>query len=310
MSRLLISILLLVSIVSCRPVYFSETVIYRDEVPHPEKVIRLDLSSQDLKILPSDIYRYKNLKFLNLSNNPNLDLASIGAFLTEIDGLEVLKLDSNGLNSLPSWIEQLSGLKHISLSYNQGLNLEVAFMHLKHLPFLEKLNLSHNGLTQIPKSIGNLKYLNTIILSYNEIKDAASYSNLAKLRALKFLWLDHNSIEVLPLNIGELDQISELYLDNNQIGFLPAEIENCKGLHILYLGNNRFKELPNEILSMKIYLLAIYGNEIKTISESYQNMKTPMKILILDKNYLDKEQQKVAKKSFTGFFVLSMKNQQ
>ena len=310
MIRLLLFISVFISMLSCNPIYYSNTVIYSSEELEQDKVVRLDLSNQNLNKLPNDITKFKNIKFLNLSNNPNLDFSSIGVVLIGFKHLEVLKLDSNRLEDLPAWAGQFLGIKHISLSYNQELNLSKAFMYLKHLPSLEKLNLSHNGLTKIPESISGLTHLKNVRLSYNAINDAHSYSNLSKLSKLKFLWLDNNNIEVLPKNIGELSQITELYLGDNTIKTLPKEIVGCKKLRILYLGNNQFDDLPDEILTMKLYMLVLYGNQIKYIPKSYKKLKNPLSILILDKNYLDKKQQKIAKKYFTGFFMLSFKNQQ
>jgi Leucine-rich repeat (LRR) protein len=310
MIRLVLLISVIISLASCSSTYTSKTVEYTTTEKSPKKVIRLDLSKHDLEHLPSDFNKYENLKFLNLSNNPNLDFASIGEFLIKLKSLEVLKLDSNGLNSLPIGLEQIMSIKHISLSNNSELDFDETFLRLKHLPFLEKINLSHNKLTQLPSSVAELQELKNIRLSYNMIKDSASLYNLSRLSKLKFLWLDHNRISVLPKTIGDLSQISELYLGDNSIKTLPQRITNCKNLRILYLGNNQFDHLPNEVLDMKLRMLVLYGNNISNIPQSYKNLKSSFKILILDNNYLDDVQQKVAKKYFTGFFMLSLKNQQ
>lgn len=309
MTRNLIYILLMLGFASCRPVYFSETVKYISDEQNHAKVVRLDLSHQNLKSLPDDFEQYENLKFLNLSNNPDLQLDNIGNQLVNLKKLKVLQLDSNNLLELPKWVGQLKSIKNISLVYNPQLNYSKSLNNLNTLKGLKKLNLSYNNLLELPESITGLTQLKNLRLSHNKINDSNSFKRLARLENLKFLWLDNNLIVTLDPEIGALSQVSELYLDNNQLGFLPKEIASCKKLHILYLGNNRFKELPDEILSMNIYMLAIYGNEISTIPVTYQKMRTPMKIILLDNNRLDIEQQKIAKKSFIGFFVMSIKNQ-
>ena len=310
MSRFILFITILIGITSCRPLYYSETVVYSTDEQHPKKVVRLDLSGLNLKELPPDFDKYSQLKYINLSNNSNLDFDKMKDQLVGLSNLQVLQLDSNNLTELPDWMSQLAALKNLSLSDNPNLNFNKAFKQLKSLLQLEKLNLSNNNLVEFPESIIELQQLKNLRLSFNKFNTETSLNNISKLNRLKFLWLDNNRISILPASIGELSQISELYLGENQIKVLPQQIKDCKKLRILYLGNNEFKILPDEILDMKIYLLAIYGNQIYNISESYKRCKAPMKILILDNNYLNKEQQLLAKKYFSGAFVLSLKNQQ
>ncbi|MBL4669796.1 MAG: hypothetical protein JKY30_11105 [Flavobacteriales bacterium] len=305
----LLFILLSVITVSCNHTYFSDTVIYDASQQKHEKVIRLDLSGENLQQLPEDIEQYINLRFINLSNNPKLDLTAAFEQLKNLTNLTVLKLDSNGLEELPSNINHIVLLQNLSLSYNPTLNLDKALKQLSSLTYLTALNLSHNNIVEIPESVSGLVQLKNIRLSDNNINSSLTYSRLAKIDELKFLWLDHNNIKELPVSVGELTQIRELYLGNNSLKNLPKEIENCDKLCVLYLGGNEFKDLPNEILETKLRMLVMYGNQITTIPKSYKKIKPPLSILVLDNNYLNFEQQKIATKYFTGFFLLSMKNQ-
>ena len=310
MSKVIV-ILVALCLVSCHPIYFGETVTYSANQTNYNKIYRLDLSHQNLRELPTDIGKFTNLTFINLSNNPSLDLEEAFKALARLTELTVLILDSNELHILPQNIGQLTSIKHISLVYNPAIKLEDTFNQLQTLPNFTTLNLSHNNLNEIPENIKTNLHLSNLRLSYNSINTSTSISRLATVKKLKYLWLDHNDIEKLPAEIGELTQMSELYLGNNAISELPNEIEKCNNLCVLYLGDNQFKSLPEQIIDMRIlYMLVIYGNKISEISEDFQKLKSPLAILVLDKNKLSSEQIKIAKKYFTGFFLLSVKNQE
>ena len=309
MNRLL-TIILTLLLVSCNTSYYAKNVKYNKEFNRPEKVIRLNLSHHQLKELPEDILEYKNLKSINLSRNPEFNLDSTFKVLAQLPQLEVLILDSNKIESLPKSIQKLKSLKHISLVNNPSIHLNDVIDQLKYLPLLTTLNLSNNNLKEVPNNIHECLTLQNLRLSNNNVNTPISFSRLAKVDQLKFLWLDHNNISELPKTINELNQVSELYLGNNQIKELPQEITECKNLCILYLGDNQFKTFPEQVLKMKtIYMLVIYGNEISTIPDACKEINNHLSILVLDNNRLDEKQIKIAKEYFTGFFLLSVENQ-
>jgi Leucine-rich repeat (LRR) protein len=62
------------------------------------------------------------------------------------------------------------------------------------------------------------------------------------LKNLKTLNLDHNSLSVIPEEIGELENLEELYLGSNNLSRLPESITRLKKLKILWLEGNNFTE--------------------------------------------------------------------
>ncbi|MFH1286807.1 MAG: leucine-rich repeat domain-containing protein [Candidatus Magasanikbacteria bacterium] len=101
--------------------------------------LKLDLSNQELKEIPADVFKNKKLEELDLSGN-------------EIGG------------AIPAEINKLKNLKVLDLSDNimTGVPAEVG-----QLEDLELLDLSNNGITGLPHEIGNLKKLKWLRLSGN-----------------------------------------------------------------------------------------------------------------------------------------------
>ena len=72
-----------------------------------------------------------------------------------------------------------------------------------------------------------------------------------------------NNITKLPVEIGQLTQLTELYLRNNKLTNLPAEIGQLTQLTTLHLSLNKLTHLPVEIGQLtQLTELILYGNNI------------------------------------------------
>lgn len=269
------------------------------------KIHRLDLSNQNLTELPANIEQIKDLRMINLSNNPKLNLNNTFKRLSAHSNLEVLILDSLGIRTIPESISQFHKLKQISLAYNTDLFLESTFSKLSELP-IEFLNLTNNELTELPENIINLTTLKDLNLSYNNIKGPKTYELLGQLPKLYSLWIDHNELKTLPTTIGNLDQIRFLYIDHNNLADIPDSMNDMKKLWVIHAGYNKFRELPTVFAKMKVLLMVhINNNKIRTIPKIYETEKYPLAGLLLDNNEFSKEEVERAKQIFNGFFLLS-----
>lgn len=166
---------------------------------------KVDLSNQNLEVIPEFIFNFKNLRKLNLSNNKlksipknisdlnkleSLDLSNnkielLYANIFNLNKLRVLILNNNNLISFPKQIEKLVNLKILSLSGNLLQDLPPEFMNLNKL---EELNISKNKFDYLPKSI-------------------------LSITSLKSLWVNNNSFKKFPIKeIREkLPKLSKLY---------------------------------------------------------------------------------------------------
>uniref|UniRef100_A0A670JJA3 Uncharacterized protein n=1 Tax=Podarcis muralis TaxID=64176 RepID=A0A670JJA3_PODMU len=67
---------------------------------------------------------------------------------------------------------------------------------------------------------------------------------IGHLQNLAFLYLDSNNLKEVPAEIGSLGKLERLTLSNNSIASLPEEIGGLQKLHSLHLANNSLAELP------------------------------------------------------------------
>ncbi len=303
------SIVALLLLESCSPTYFNTKIRYAyvdSKKISNAKVTRLDMSGQHLAELPSDLSNYSNLRYIDLSNNPDLDLDKTFHLLSMFSKLEVVILDSNGLDKIPGTISLLKNLSHLSLANNPTLNLDLLVESLQYSINLNALNLSNNDIQKLPGSFSKLISITNLRLSNNAIRSSGDFIHLGEMKNLSILWLDANGITALPSSISHLN-VKELYLDNNFISQLPEEIAACSELCVMYLGNNKFKELPEEVMNIpKLYFISLNKNDISFIADEFGNSDFALSALILDDNKLPAEQIKRAKKYFSGFFLLSI----
>jgi len=268
---------------------------------------RLDLSYQNLDIIPKGLSTLNELKMLDISGNTDLDLNIVLQSLPHPEKLEVLILDSLDLNSLPTNISSFKKLKQLSLAYNPNLNLKNTFAQLDNTP-LEFLNLKGNEIRQLPSNIIQLETLKDLNLSDNYLHDEESYNYLGKLPLLYSLWLDDNTLSQLPKTVGALKQITFFYVDNNQLTGLPEEISGMKNLNVIHLGFNKFTELPEQLIKVpNLFKVHINNNQVTTIPRSFRTEKHSIFALLFDNNPIPEKEQKWAEKAFRNYRLLSFK---
>ena len=200
---------------------------------------RLYLRYNQLRTLPSEIGKLKNLQVLYLRFNK---LTTLPPEIGELENLRTLYLRNNKLVTLPPEIGELSNLRTLHLRNNKLVTLPPGIGNLKKLP---GLYLSDNKLTTLPAEIGKLNNLQVLYLKQNDIKTLPP--EIGDLENLEILDLGDNKLMTLPPRIGDLKNLQTLNLKNNYLTNIPLEIGNLKNLQKLDLTDNKLTKLPSEI---------------------------------------------------------------
>ncbi|XP_006837751.1 PREDICTED: leucine-rich repeat-containing protein 63 [Chrysochloris asiatica] len=131
-----------------------------DLTPLAFQLIYLNLSFNDIRTFPSQVFCLKNLQILKLRNNP--------------------------IKEIPSDIENLKYLQVLIMAFNLLTSLPPGLFNL---PYLEELDVSYNGITSIPNEIQNLRSLEKLSVNGNELTSFPS--GMLKLNLRKILF-DNN----------------------------------------------------------------------------------------------------------------------
>lgn len=125
---------------------------------HPDQIIKLVLRKQHLKKFPEQIYKLKNLQYLDISKN---NIKEIPEGIGALTQLQYLACSKTGLERIPSDIGQLKNLKYINLNQNELVLLPPQFGDLESL---EIADLWSNNLDELPASIERLRKLKVLDL--------------------------------------------------------------------------------------------------------------------------------------------------
>ena len=129
------------------------------------------------------------------------------------------------------------------------------------------------------------KDIKELDLSYNNLTQLPV--EIGQLTQLTILYLSNNNITHLPVEIGQLTQLTELYLDYNKLNQLPVEIGQLTQLTELDLNYNKLTQLPVEIGQLtQLTELNLSGNILTHLPVEIGQL-TQLTILYLDYNNLN-----------------------
>ena len=235
-----------------------------------EKWIRgqthLDISGNDLDVLPPEISRYINIT--------------------------LLKLNQNNLTNLPPEIGKLLNLTRLDLSHN---SLRLLPPEIGELEKLSSLELRNNPLASLPSEISLLSELQEIMILDNLLNSLPP--EIGELINLTKLDLKNNHLVTLPAEIGKCVNLTELYLSGNKITALPPEIRQLHNLKVLDLRDNPLiKNIPPEIIEKIKEPQAV----ISYILENAKRALLEVKVLIVGQGTVGKTSllQRITKNTF------------
>lgn len=244
-----------------------------------EPLRTLDLSSNVIKIIPSQIKQLFNLTSLKLHDNAIEELpAEIGC----LTNLTTFSVSHNRLTKLPSDFFKLTELRILIMSHNKLDTLQPEFGDLV---MLTKLDLSHNNLKTLPPGMGFLVRLVDLNFSHNHLNELPP--DIVNLRDLKKMDLNHNDLKLLP-PMGELRRMEILDVNHNDLEALP-DFYGCTALKELYLANNFITEITEEFCDQMQHLnvLNLRDNKLELLPENISLLKK-LKRLDITNNNLNK----------------------
>uniref|UniRef100_A0A1B0CLB2 Myb-like domain-containing protein n=2 Tax=Lutzomyia longipalpis TaxID=7200 RepID=A0A1B0CLB2_LUTLO len=217
-----------------------------------QNLVELNLSSNSIATISTNIQKLEDLSILNLSNNLLTQLPAEIGFLRK---LTHLNLNSNKLAKLPVDFFKLQDLRVLDLSHN---NFDDIHADLVDLVMLENLDLSHNNLKSLPSGIGFLVRLTSLNISFNHIKELPN----------DILNVMNNDLQNLPEFMGELRKMEILYSQNNNITEIP-NLVGCNALKEIQLGCNSIEAISDEFCQSlpQLKVLNLKDNKLKEISK-------------------------------------------
>ncbi|OBZ87817.1 Plant intracellular Ras-group-related LRR protein 3 [Choanephora cucurbitarum] len=237
--------------------------------PEKHRVLSLDASRNRISRVPTELYKFKSITNLVLSNNCldhipsalycslrqlkqlNVSENAIEDIPKEmplyLDELTILKANNNLIQRLPDSISKWEKLCDFQLGSEYGGNLvQTLPIAVSAMKDLVSLDLSFNRLDiLLPNTFTGLFQLQYLNLSHNQITDIPRTSMFRDCKALMTLDLSNNQISYLPgpvvsdcLYLIRQHQLQLLNLNNNRITILPAELLNQEhGAHIMVNRN-------------------------------------------------------------------------
>jgi Leucine-rich repeat (LRR) protein len=171
-----------------------------EALKNPEKVYRLDLSNQAIKMPSDSIWeKFTNLEYLSFKND---HLTNLPDGISKLKRLKILDLSGNDFKVLPQSLSMLENLQELYLNDEKKMDVTKSLFVIKDLPSLRILHLENDHLKSIPKNLVYFKNLDTLYLNNNRLKQAPI--ELKELRRLKYVDLHDNKYKLKNQSLQDL----------------------------------------------------------------------------------------------------------
>ncbi|KAK9811814.1 hypothetical protein WJX72_010643 [[Myrmecia] bisecta] len=208
-------------------------------------LLELELSSNQLTDLPSDLSELQHLRVIRLKYNSLVKLPDV---LTRLPRLEILELSGNQITSLDDAVLcHLQNVRELDLS---GNNLTDLGEGLTLMPNLAMLQLENNRIEALPEAMGNCRSLIKLDVSTNNLRHLPD--SMAKLRKIQRLDCANNMLRRVPPAMGNLKTLKEFDLRYNNLDE-PYKLKSEEGLSRLlaFLREEEERERLEEIERLK-----------------------------------------------------------
>ena len=256
-----------------------------DEIIHLQSLERLDVSNNNLSILPFVLGTLPHLKSLVCDGNPmksiRRDIIQRGTvglmkyLRMRINSDDLAKLREQG-NISPSG-SPLSGSPPVpdkfAMKTAQMINMSKKEMSVLPDEAVQNgleanvtgVDLSQNHLSAFPENLGPLlPKLYELNLSHNKISGSLPLGGAIQ---LQYLNLANNRLDDLPEEISLLTNLREIALSFNKFTALPAPLFKCQKMETLMANGNQIKEINVTGLKQltKLATLDVSNNDINHV---------------------------------------------
>ncbi|XP_013390226.1 uncharacterized protein LOC106158698 [Lingula anatina] len=286
------------------------TIGWLDDLPRFRHLRSLNLADNNLGVIPTSIYLIKTLVELNVASNK---LEDIPSQISNLCNLQALHIHNNHLTSLPEEMVTLKKLFILVLAFNkfpvipstvaimtnvrmtEVENLIMAGNYVERLSgelldkmkYVKKVDLRMNRLTLPPSETTKFHLLEQ--LTHLDIRDnKVADLDIRSVRTLEYLNCERNKMTTLQVNGASLknlfaahNDIHYLYItpkpewlvtldvSHNKLKALPEWLPDCFFLQKLQASYNRITTLPPRIFldSKKLKFLWVDHNELEQLPQ-------------------------------------------
>jgi Leucine-rich repeat (LRR) protein len=199
---------------------------------------KLNLAGLNLDFLKNVILEYRNIQYIDLSNNQLVDIQLLLTF----DNLVYLNIANNKIKHINYLAEEdrFPNLQHLEAQNNKFVELP-----LLKVPKLTYLDVSDNAITKYDRIEGGHPSLTVFKANNNKFKSLFFFKDMPKLR--------------------------EIYLNDNVIATIN-DFENIPELQILSLDRNKIEKIEEEMPELpKLTTISLQGNKL-TSKEQVQKL--------------------------------------
>src|SRR5437868_5687696 len=91
-------------------------------------------------------------------------------------------------------------------------------------------------------------------------------TELGQLNNLQYLNIFNNKLQSIPIELGQLNNLQDLNIYNNQLQSIPSELRQLNNLRQLNIHNNQLQSIPTELGQLNnLQYLHIYNNQLQSI---------------------------------------------
>lgn len=243
----------------------------------PSSLNRLDLSNNDISLLPPSLGLLPSLSVLLLEGNP---LRGIRRELLTKGTMELLKYLRGRIKEEPGDGSEKS----------HGMTLPShAAVNLHNITALKMLDYSNKQASTVPDEIFDAAAGHTITsINFSKNQLSSAPSRLQDfVSSLCDVDLGFNKLSSFGPELCALLKLQHLDLRNNQLSDLPPELQNLTRLRSIILSFNRFKSFPAVLYSLGSLETVLLGNnQVNSVDPSLLQKMAVLSTLDLSNNDL------------------------